>query len=111
MSFGKMNKIAYLKRPVREQDNEGFSHSRFETIASVRVYREGRHGTEKWSNLAAFSQATDLFRMRCIPGLTISTECFLLCDGILYDIESVEDVKGKGMYLEILAKRSETSIG
>ena len=49
--------------------------------------------------------------MRCIPGLAISTDCFLLCDGILYDIESVEDVKGKGMYLEILAKRSETSIG
>lgn len=74
-------------------------------IASVRVYREGRHGSQRWASLAAFSEATDLFRFRCIPGLTVTTDHFLICDDFRYDIVSVEDVKGRGMYIEVLAKR------
>jgi len=35
----------------------------------------------------------------------------LVCDGGRYDITSVEDVKGRGMYVEVLAKRSEATNG
>ena len=52
-----------------------------------------------------FSEATDLFRFRAIPGVEVSTKLFLLCEGCRYDITSVEDVKGRGMYVEILAKK------
>ena len=92
-------------------DSEGFTHSEDEVLASVRVYREGRHGSQRWANLAAFSEATDLFRFRCIPGLTVTTDQFLICDDCRYDIMSVEDVKGRGMYIELLAKKEVPTVG
>ena len=39
------------------------------------------------------------------------TKLFLLCEGYRYDITSVEDVKGRGMYVEILAKKVVASCG
>ena len=80
--------------------NPGSPH----TLASVRAYREGRHGSERWANMAAFSEATDLFRFRVIPGVFVTTDLALLCDGDCFEITSVEDVKGRGMYLEVMAK-------
>ena len=111
MSFGKMNGFADIVKTNQVKDSEGFAHSEDEVLASVRVYREGRHGSQRWANLAAFSEATDLFRFRCIPGLTVTTDQFLICDGERFDITSVENVKGRGMYIEVLAKRSEPTIG
>ena len=111
MSFGKMNGFADIVETRQVKDSEGFTHSEDEVLASVRVYREGRHGSQRWASLAAFSEATDLFRFRCIPRLTVTTDQFLICDDCRYDIVSVEDVKGRGMYIEVLAKRSEPTIG
>ena len=111
MSFGKMNGFADIVETRQVKDGEGFTHSENEVLASVRVYREGRHGSQRWANLAAFSEATDLFRFRRIPGLTITTDHFLICDGERFNIISVENVKGRGMYIEVLAKRSEPTIG
>ena len=111
MSFGKMNGFADIVKTKQVKDSEGFTHSEDEVLASVRVYREGRHGSQRWANLAAFSEATDLFRFRCIPGLTITTDHFLVTHDGRYDIVSAGDVKGRGMYIEILAKRSEPTIG
>ena len=82
-----------------------------EILASVRVYREGRHGSQRWANLATFSEATDLFRFRVIPGLVVSTDHIIVCDGGRYNITSVEDVKGRGMYIEVLAKKVESTNG
>lgn len=111
MSFGKMNRFADIVKTKQIKDSEGFSHFEDEVLASIRVYREGRHGSQRWANLAAFSEATDLFRFRCISGLTVTTDHVLVCDGCRYDITSVENVKGRGMYIEVLAKRSEATNG
>ena len=35
----------------------------------------------------------------------------IVCEGSRYRILSVEDAKGRGMYVEALAKRSETADG
>ena len=105
MSIGKMNGFADLVETRRTKDSEGFTTNVDEVLASVRVYQEGRHGSQRWANLAAFSEATDLFRFRCIPGLTITTDHIIVCDSGRYDIVSVEDVKGRGMYIEVLAKK------
>lgn len=80
MGLGQMNGFADIVKTKQVKDSEGFTHSEDEVLASVRVYREGRHGSERWANLAAFSEATDLFRFRCIPGLTVTTDQFLVCD-------------------------------
>ena len=105
MSFGKMNGFADIIITKRIKDSEGFTTTADEILASVRVYREGRHGSERWANLAAFSEATDLFRSRCIPALTVTTDHILVCEDGRFEITSVEDVKGRGMYTEVLAKK------
>jgi len=111
MSFGKMSTQIQITQKQVTLDSEGFQTESDVVVATVRAYREGRHGSEKWANRAAFSEATDLFRFRCIPGLTITTEHFLICDGERFNITSVENVKGRGMYIEVLAKRSESTVG
>ena len=50
MSFGKMNKFIEIKSIQNVKDDDGFSTKQEVTIAKVRGYREGRHGSEKWRN-------------------------------------------------------------
>ena len=104
MSFGKMNTFIDIIEQVTIKDAEGFSIEVDNILASVRAYREGRHGNVKWANRAAFSDATDLFRFRSMPGVTVTTAMVLVCDTGRFEITSVEDVKGRSMYIEVLAK-------
>ena len=105
MSFGKMNCMAEIVEKRRIKDSEGFTSDQEVTLASIRASREGRHGSLRWANLAAFSDATDLFRFRKIPNVTVSTAYTIICGGERFSIISVEDVKGRGMYVEVLAKK------
>ena len=109
MSFGKMNTQIQITQKQVTLDDEGFQTESDVVVATVRAYREGRHGSEKWANRTAFSEATDLFRFRTIPGVKISTDMRLFCDGSVFEITSVEDVKGRGMYIEALAKEVQPS--
>lgn len=104
MSFGKMNQTITILKPTVVTDAEGFTSKELSVIAVVRAYREGRHGSSVWANRAAFTRATDLFRIRIIPDIDV-TEAMLIetSDGERFEIDSVEDVRGRGRYLEILA--------
>ena len=104
MSFGKMNTFIDIIGNVTGKDAEGFRTQSDHIIASVRAYREGRHGNEKWANRAIFSEATDLFRFRKIPDVTVTAQMIIASSGGRFDITSVEDDKGRGMYIEVLAK-------
>ena len=97
-----MNTFITIVEKQYSQDEDGFDTTTEVTVAEVRAYREGRHGSEKWANMAQYSTATDLFRFRVIPGVTVTTEMKIFCDGRTFEITSVEDVKGRGMYLEVL---------
>ena len=105
MSFGRMNTLISIAQEVVTKDTEGFATKTDNILVSIHAYREGRHGSQKWVNRAAFSEATDLFRLRAIPGLTVTTAHVILCGDARFSITSVEDVKGRGMYLEVLAKK------
>ena len=109
MSFGKMSTQIQITQKQVTLDSEGFQTESDVVVATVRAYREGRHGSEKWANRAAFSEATDLFRFRTIPGVRISTDMRLFCDGSGFEITSVEDMKSRGMYIEALAKEVQPS--
>ena len=111
MSFGKMNLRISIAVETIVKDAEGFATKTDMVLATVHAYREGRHGSQKWVNRAAFSEATDLFRFRTIPGLTVTMEHVILCDDERYEITSVEDMKGRGMYLEVLAKKEAAARG
>ena len=105
MSFGKMNVRISIAVETIAKDAEGFATKTDNVLASLYAYREGRHGSQKWVNRAAFSEATDLFRFRVIPGLIVTTANVILSGDDRFEIASVEDVKGRGMYLELLAKK------
>ena len=104
MSFGKMNSFIELKTEAEIEDEDGYSTIVEVTIASVRAYREYRSGTKRWANRALFSEATNLFRFRRIPGVTVTTAMTVVCEGGRFAISSIEDVAGRGMYIEVLAK-------
>lgn len=111
MSIGRMNVPISIVMETVTKDTEGFATKTDTVLASIHAYREGRHGSQKWVNRAAFSEATDLFRFRAIPGLRITTEHVILCEDERFEITSVEDIKGRGMYLEILGKCTEGAHG
>ena len=111
MSFGKMNLRISIAVETIVKDAEGFATRTDNLLASIHACREGRHGSQKWVNRAAFSEATDLFRFRGIPNLTVTAAHVILCGDDRFEITSVENVKGRGMYLEVLAKRIEASHG
>lgn len=109
MSYGKMNtKIELLQKQVGK-DEEGFRTENEVVLATVRAYREGRHGNEKWANRAAFSDATDLFRFRCIPGVPVNTDMIIRCGASKFEITSVENVRGRGMYTEVMGREVKPS--
>ena len=104
MSFGKMNAFAEIVTTTPTKDAEGFAVKGDTTLANVRAYFEPKNSTEKWRNNAVFAEANALFRFRAIPDLTITTNMFIICNGERYNIISIEDVRGRGMYLEVFGK-------
>ena len=100
-----MNTLISIAQEVVTKDTEGFATKTDNILVSIHAYQEGRHGSQKWVNRAAFSEATDLFRIRVIPGLAVTTAHVILCGDARFSVTSVEDVKGRGMYIEVLAKK------
>jgi head-tail adaptor len=111
MSFGKMKTFIDIISVIAVKDSEGFGSLKDTILASVRAYKEDRHGNEKWANRASFSEATALFSFRKIPDIDISTKMVIVCSDGRYEITSVEDVKNRGMYMEVLAKKVVASGG
>ncbi len=110
MSYGKMNKFIEILAAAPVIDAEGFTAPGDTVLANVRAYREDRHGNERWANMAAFSAATSLFRFRAVPGLVIEPSLFIVCGEERFRILSAEDVKERGMYVEVLAERLEATV-
>lgn len=92
------------------KDSEGFAVAADTAIASVRAYREERHGGERWANMAAYNSATVLFRFRSIPGIEVTASYAIICRGRRYRIISAEDVRGRGMYVEVMAELLEGTV-
>lgn len=111
MSLGKMNIFIDIIKRKPLTDAEGFSHMENVVVASVRAFMEVRHGSKAWANRAAFSSATALFRFRAIPGIAITPEMTIVCHEGRYRILSIEDVGGRGMYMEALTEITEPSVG
>jgi len=111
MAIGKMRIPIDIVKTILNKDAAGFATSEDVVLASVRAYREDRHGNKMWANRAAFSTATVLFHFRIIPGVKIVPSLYIACHGERFKILSVEDVRGRGMYIEVLAEYIEPSKG
>jgi head-tail adaptor len=110
MSFGKMTEAIDIVFATPTKDAEGFATVVDTVVASVRAYKEDRHGSERWANMAAFSTATAMFRFRAIPGMEITAAHAIICKNRRYDIISVEDVRARKMYTEVMAKLLEGTV-
>ncbi len=110
MSFGKMNSYIELISTTPIKDSEGFAATGDTVLANVRAYFEPRNATEKWRGNAAFSEASALFRFRAIPGVVVDPTIYIICGGDRYRVISAEDVRGRGMYMEVLAAKVEGSV-
>lgn len=113
MSYGKMNTFIDVISTEPVKDPEGFVTKGDRVLTSVRAYKEVRNTTAKWERIlgsAAFSNVNTIFRFRKIPGITVSTSHFLSDATGRYNIVSVENVKGRGMYVEVLAEKLEGSV-
>jgi SPP1 family predicted phage head-tail adaptor len=109
MAFGKMNSFIDVVATAPVKDAEGFVTRGDKVLASVRAYKEDRNGSERWANMAAFTDSTAMFRFRKIPELTVTASHFIVCGGERYNIVSAEDVRGHGMYVECLCELVEGS--
>jgi hypothetical protein len=105
-----MNKFIEILSSTPNKDAEGFSIPGDTALANVRAYKEDRHGNERWANMAAFSTASAMFRFRAIPGLVVDASLYILCGGERFRILSAEDIKGCGMYVEVLAEKLEPTV-
>lgn len=103
MSFGKMNQQLMFFDKSFTTTPAGFQEGFYRLVRVVRGYREGRHGNAAWANRAAFTKSTDLFRIRAIPDLKLDESMLILHGGQWFEIDSIEDIRGQGRYLEILA--------
>ena len=104
MSFGKLNSFIEIISTTPAKDAEGFAASGDTVLANVRAYFAPKNSTEKWRNNAVFAEANALFRFRAIPELTVTTDMFIICENTRYNILSAEDVRGRGMYIEVIGK-------
>ena len=103
MSFGKMNTFIDIISTEPVKDSDGFVNHGDTVLASVRAYFEQKNSTEKWRNMSQSSEVNALFRLRATPGFELTNRHVIICEGKRYNIYSVENVKGRGMYLEVLA--------
>lgn len=102
MSFGKLNTFIDIINTEPVKDSEGFATTGDVIIAKVRAYFEQKNSTEKWTNMAQNSNVNALFRLRVIPNITLTDKHIIICDGKRYNIFSVENVRGRNMYFEVL---------
>lgn len=109
MSFGKMNTFIEIIDTVPTKDDEGFTSKGELVVARVRAYKDERHGSRKWANMAAFTKANATFQMRRIPDVVIEAGMLIRCDASEYRILSVEIIMG--FYIEVAAEKIEATKG
>ena len=105
MALGRLDTPITFTLLSKEKDEEGFSNMVSHPIACVRAYKEDKNTTEKWANKALLEDVTTLFQIRYLPNIKITTDMQIECFDGTYDIKSVENIKGRNMYLQILAKK------
>lgn len=105
-----MNTQIEIVQTTVTKDSEGFATQNDITLATVKAYREDRHGSERWANRSVFQEASSLFCFRIIPDLLVTPKMTIICKGERFRILSVENVRGRNMYVEALVEKLEPSM-
>lgn len=103
MEAGKLRHRIMIEAPTGAQNEFGEPVEGWSLFASVWASREDLTGREAFLAQQAKSEVTSRFRVRYLDGVTGSMR--ISSDGVLYNIESVQDVDGRRRSLVLLAKR------
>jgi len=101
MSLGEMTKFCSLVEVNHTKDSDGFQADSENVLARVRCFHKNRSGREGDKNDTGVGYVTDIFRIRRIPGVRIGMNHVIVCDGERYNIVSIVDANGHGMYYEL----------
>jgi hypothetical protein len=109
MAIGKMDTFIEIISTTPTKDAEGFVTLGDNILASVRAFKENKSLSEKWADSARFATADALFRFRKIPGIAVDTTHVIVDAEGRYKILSVDNLRGRGMYVEVVAEKVEGS--
>lgn len=105
-----MSYVSDLRTPITiiepkfGKDPEGFP-TYSETIQAETLCRmEVKNATEKWTQRADLKDASAVLTFRTIPGVTVTRFMLVQIGDDLYEILNVEDVRGRGMYTQIIVR-------
>lgn len=84
-------------------DSEGFRIKKERLLDTVPISVERKSTTEKWMNSAMLSEASAVVRLR-YPTFCISTKTALLIGEKRYNILSVENVRSRNRWLELVVR-------
>ncbi len=104
MSIGDLNTPIQILHLRFGRDRDGFPTESEELIACVRARAEMRNATERWSNRAVLREASSVFTFRHIPHIEITTDMVIVCGTDRYNIISVENVRNRNLYTQIVAR-------
>jgi hypothetical protein len=109
--LGKMVHWIHIMSKATEKDPSGFDvFVRYDHVMSIRATMERKKANEFWANIATFSKADTLFRFRKKPGIGIDASMAILIGNLdnplvaTYNILSVDEIKGAGLYYEVFAE-------
>lgn len=105
MSFGKMTEFISLQKKTVGKDADGFPEERYGEPIRIRAYKEDKNGSRKWANFAEISAASSMFQFRFIPGVEITKDYVIRYKEETYQIVSVENVRGRNRYVQVIAER------
>ena len=104
MSIGDLNTPIQILRLRFGRDRDGFPTESEELIACVRARAEMRNATEKWNSRAVLRDASAVFTFRRIPHIEITTDMAIVCGADRYNIVSVENVCGRNLNTQVVAR-------
>ena len=104
MSIGDLNTPIQILRLRFGRDRDGFPTVSDDIIACVRAKVEVRNATEKWSSRAVLREASAVFTFRRIPHFDITTDMVIVCGADRYNIVSVENVRSRNLYTQVVAR-------
>jgi len=104
-----LNSFIDIISTVPTKDSEGFVTHGDNILASVRAFKENKSLSEKWADSARFATADALFRFRKIPDIAVDTTHVIVDSEGRYKILSVDNLRGRGMYVEVIAEKVEGS--
>jgi SPP1 family predicted phage head-tail adaptor len=104
MRAGQLRYRIAIEKPVEVQDEYGEVVRTWEVHTLAFAKKEDLAGREYFAGQQLQSEVTTRFRTRHIEGTTSTMR--IVCEGVIYDIDSVQDPDGRKRELILMGKRN-----